>query len=312
MSPIERALLAGLVDYAGLFPPAGLGMQETVANFAAYQTRPDAYALARLVIPISRLAEFEEAWAGLDATTARAARWPISALASADLAQDFGIIERFNGRHSATSQRVESVELRIVSAREAEQAKPLLAAGLEVYCELPLSADLPALVVAVKRAGARAKIRTGGVKLGDIPAPEAVLAFLTACAAERLPFKATAGLHHPVRGPAPLTYEPGSVCDTMFGFLNIVLAATLLWSNGPEHEALALLSADRSAGLRFVPDAVEWAGVRVSAADIARARREFMLAMGSCSFTEPMGEIRAHGLDPERGPLPAVLSRSIP
>ncbi|HSB56150.1 MAG TPA: hypothetical protein VLD58_17435, partial [Gemmatimonadales bacterium] len=84
MSTIERALLTGLVDYAGLFPPAGLSMRETMANFAAYQTRPDAYALARMVVPVSRLFEFEETWAGLDAS-ARAARWPVSALAGADV-----------------------------------------------------------------------------------------------------------------------------------------------------------------------------------------------------------------------------------
>ena len=32
-----RALLDGLIDYAGLFPPARLDMQAAVANFARYR-----------------------------------------------------------------------------------------------------------------------------------------------------------------------------------------------------------------------------------------------------------------------------------
>src|SRR5258708_31204656 len=33
-------------------------------------------------------------------------------------------------------------------------------------------------------------------------------AFIVACAERQLPFKVTAGLHHPVRAAHPLTYEP--------------------------------------------------------------------------------------------------------
>ncbi|MFN8650432.1 MAG: hypothetical protein U0133_00835 [Gemmatimonadales bacterium] len=299
MITLERALLTGLVDYAGLFPPAGLGMAETVANYAAYRARPDAWALARLVVPVARLGEFESAFAGLSSRP-DAPRWELSALAGNDLAADAAAIRDFNATH-AGAVAVTAVELRLATPEQAAQVAPLLALGIEVYCELPLSAQLPALVAAVKRGAARAKVRTGGIKPGDIPAAEAVLAFLSACASERLAFKATAGLHHPVRGPAPLTYEPGSACATMFGYLNLVLAAAVLWGGGREERALTLLTATRDLPLTFAPDGVTWAGIRVSTEQIARARREFLLAIGSCSFTEPLGEIAQVGLDPLRG-----------
>ena len=32
-----RTLVAGVVDYAGLFPPASLGMRDAVANYADYR-----------------------------------------------------------------------------------------------------------------------------------------------------------------------------------------------------------------------------------------------------------------------------------
>jgi hypothetical protein len=150
------------------------------------------------------------------------------------------------------------------------------------------------LVAGVKRSGLRAKVRTGGVKPGDIPAPEAVLGFLTACATARLEFKATAGLHHPLRGPAPLTYEPNAPCATMFGYLNMILAATALWHHRSEPEALAVLTREArpdQPSIWFSDESVDWGGVGFTADEVERARKEFMLAIGSCSFTEPMSEI---------------------
>jgi hypothetical protein len=301
MSLLSRSLLSGLIDYAGLFPPAALGMAEAVENYAAYQRRPDHWALARLVVPVARLIEFEAALERLPEAERRGTRWPITALAGPDPEADRAAVGAFNHRQPPGGPAVEAVEARVASVPQIESLGAVWGRGLELYCELPLAADFPALVAAVRRAGARGKVRTGGVKAVDIPAPEAVLAFLAACAAERLPFKATAGLHHPVRGLAPLTYAAGSPCATMFGFLNLVLAASLLWERRPEASALAVLMAEDRSGLRFDREWIEWAGVRITADEIGLVRRDFMLAVGSCSFTEPLGEIRELGLEP--GPV---------
>jgi hypothetical protein len=150
---------------------------------------------------------------------------------------------------------------------------------------------MPALVAAVKREGARAKIRTGGVHPGDIPDPHAVLAFLERAAATRIPFKATAGLHHPVRGSVPLTYAPGSATATMFGYLNLVLAASALWQGLGGQTAFTLLTSEDPKTLRLGEDEVTWAAIRLSREAIVEARREFVLAIGSCSFTEPLEEL---------------------
>ena len=48
-----EALLHGAIDYAGLFPPAGLDLEATVRNYAAYREGRDAWALGRLVLPAS-------------------------------------------------------------------------------------------------------------------------------------------------------------------------------------------------------------------------------------------------------------------
>ena len=93
------------------------------------------------------------------------------------------------------------------------------------------------------------------------------------------------------------------------GYLNLVLAAARLWSGGSEREALTLLTADAGSGLCLDPETAHWGGLSLSAAEIARARQEFVCSIGSCSFTEPLGEIVALGLDPQ-AVEPAPFARS--
>jgi hypothetical protein len=300
MSPLSRALLTELIDYAGLFPPAGLGMAEAVANYAAYQRRPDRWALGRLVVPVARLEEFEAALDRLAPPERLGTRWPLTAIVGPDPAADRAAVDRFRERHLNGGPAVEALEVRVASAPQIDQFTAALHGREELYCELPLAAGLPGLAAAVKRGGARAKLRTGGVKPADFPAPEAVLAFLAACRAEALPFKATAGLHHPVRGPAPLTYEPGSPQATMYGYLNLILAASLLWEGRPEASALAVLTAEDRHGLRLQAEWVDWSGVRITTGEIVRVRRDFLISVGSCSFTEPLTEIGEVGLVVDR------------
>src|SRR5438445_4872946 len=100
------------------------------------------------------------------------------------------------------------------------ETKRIVRSERPVYCEVPLR-DIDE----VQRAGCFAKLRTGGVKSEMIPAVQDVAAFIVACAARRLPFKVTAGLHHPVRKVQPLTYDADAPRAVLHGFLNVFLAA---------------------------------------------------------------------------------------
>lgn len=53
-----RTLMSGLIDYAGLYPPAKLPMDQAVDNYAQYLRSPHAWMLGRFVCPVSRLEEF--------------------------------------------------------------------------------------------------------------------------------------------------------------------------------------------------------------------------------------------------------------
>jgi hypothetical protein len=215
-------LLAGLIDYAGLFPPAALDMPTALRNYAAYREGGFAWMLGRFVVPAARVGEVDPSW-------------PVSVL------------------HT--------------------QPRRMEVAGSVTYFEIPIDAD-PAPLAAT---GGRVKIRMGG---DTVPAPAAVAAFLRACAAARLPFKATAGLHHPLRNP------------TMHGFVNLFLAAALAWRG---EDPLATLDEQSAAAFQFGDGAVEWHGHTASAAELREIRENFAISFGSCSFEEPIADLKALG-----------------
>jgi len=59
MTEALRTLLAGSIDYAGLFPPASLEMAEAARNYEAYRSGPHSWALGRFILPSARLNEVD-------------------------------------------------------------------------------------------------------------------------------------------------------------------------------------------------------------------------------------------------------------
>ncbi|OYV71835.1 MAG: hypothetical protein B7Z72_06100, partial [Gemmatimonadetes bacterium 21-71-4] len=110
-----------------------------------------------------------------------------------------------------------------------------------------------------------------------------------------VPFKATAGLHHPLRAEYSLTYESDAPRGTMYGYLNLFLAAAFMSRGLDDASALALLEERDASALRFDTEGVRWDGHLLSADDLRHARRQ-IVAFGSCSFREPVDDLRALGL----------------
>jgi hypothetical protein len=168
------------------------------------------------------------------------------------------------------------------------ETRRVLVASRPVYCEVPL-----AELHAVQAAGAFAKLRTGGIKPEMIPPVGDVADFLRACADRRIAFKATAGLHHPVRSSHALTYEPHAPRAVMHGFLNVFTAAALAWHGDRDLEPV-LAETDPTA-FRF-DDHLRWRERTLTGDQVRVARRDFAHSFGSCSFTEPVQGLQALGL----------------
>lgn len=277
-----EALLKGAVDYAGLYPPASLDLQKTVENYAAYREGRDAWALGRLVLPASKLAEFGDRWPDY------VAKWPISLLLSSDydtelrLAIDAGL-------------QIDCVECKPASLEQIAEIRKRLPGSALLFVEPAAGVRVDDLLAVIADIEACAKIRTGGVTMDAIPATRAVAHFLARCAEAGVRMKATAGLHHAIRGDYRLTYEADSPKAWVHGFVNFFLAAVVAGDGGSEDEVEAILADGDAANLRVSDDVIWWRDKSFPADAIETMRENLALSFGSCSFEEPIDEMRAMG-----------------
>jgi hypothetical protein len=215
---------------------------------------------ARLPLP-EALAEHRRARESSEGWIVRRFVCPASALASLN-GEPLALSVVLDADVSLDDARVESVEL-----------PPNGVLGIvrdETYVEVAVDA-LPLFAPQLAASGMRAKVRCGP----SVPDAGALAKAMHACRAHAVPFKATAGLHHAVRA------------DGQHGFLNLLAAAIF------EDEEAALAEDDPGA-FRLDGDVFRWRDREASEVDV-RKGRELFVAFGSCSFSEPVDELRARG-----------------
>lgn len=290
-----RALLAGLVDYAGLFAPASLPVHQAVAEYAKWRRSPEGWMLGRFVVPAAGLAELSRTADAALPEPAGGAPWRLAVLLGADARGDSALATAFEAR-SAQRAVVDAVELKATSPAEAEAALGAVPPGPAAFVEVPLDGDLEALLGVLKARGARAKVRTGGLAPEAVPRPGALARFIAACAAAGVPWKATAGLHHPVRADHALTYAADSPRAVTHGFLNVFAAGALARAGASREDLEALLCEGSPSAIRLGPDTLAWRHLRASADEVAETRRSFAISFGSCSFAEPVAGLRELGI----------------
>ena len=308
-----RTLLTGLVDYAGLYPPASLDMAPCVENHARYLRGEHPWILGRLICPCSRLEELSGAAAALMPGTyatsgyremARGEAWQVSAIIDGPLDECLDAIDAFNERHASEDSglaTIDAIEMRAEAPGRIDEAMERIPETLYPFFEVPPVGEVRGFVAAVAgyqdQGPAAAKIRTGGVQPEAIPTIERVARFIHACALAGVPFKATAGLHHPIRSEHALTCEPDSPRAVMHGFLNVFLAAGFARGERLDlSEIVAILGETDASRFTFTDDFVKWEGRILETPALARSRRTFAMSYGSCSFEDPVNDLIGLGL----------------
>jgi hypothetical protein len=230
----RRAALSALIDHAPLFPPASLPVPDAIDEDRRARADQHAWMLARLVWPSSQLDQLE--------------------------GEDRALSVLLDGQYEG-DLRAEAVETRWEAGLDG-------LAG-EAYVELPLGDGLDEKVATLAQHGLRAKVRCGGT---DVPSGEELGEFLRVCREAGVPFKATAGLHHPL------------AAEGRHGFLNVLAACAF--------DEIGALDSD----VELDGEALRWNGREADADALARVRREQLVAVGSCSFFEPVEDLRKLGI----------------
>lgn len=288
LSQTARAALERIVDYAGLFPPAQLPMEPAADEYERARSGPHAWMLGRFVVPVAKLDALDASLHGSE---------PVRASV---------LLDAEHAIHATPRVRPESGEiaLRLASQQigEARTAVRALCKGLEALAPgLPLVIEVPhglpsALLAetadALAQHGVAAKIRCGGKTADMTPSTEAVADFVLAMTRDHVPFKATAGLHHPVR------HFNAAAGFTMHGFLNVLAAACA----APRFDVAMLreIVADEDpSSFAFDDEGFRWQGTLLARPhELAQLRERAFSSFGSCSFAEPVDDLVALGIVP--------------
>lgn len=286
-----RAAFASLVDYAGLFPPAGLGMADAVREYDRERRGPERWMLGRFVVAASRLEELGTAIESAGLPIARHDPWRISAVMGVHLPDELSRINAFRAAWESRGVMVDALEYKVSSVGQLLTVAEQIPSAYQRYFEVPPEGPYGALVAAIGRVGAFAKVRTGGTTPELFPAPDQLTAFLIAATGQGVRFKATAGLHHPFRGQYRLTYDAEPEQGWMYGFVNLLVATAVLLRSGDGEAAQAILEAVGAESFERLPTGVRVLGQHCSWDELANARERAFTSFGSCSFREPVDEL---------------------
>jgi hypothetical protein len=248
----RHALLAGLIDHAALFPPASLPMDAALEVDRAARATPHAWMLNRFLVPASRLA-----------------------MLPADFDPPLGVIVDVDELPPLSAQ-VEVLEARI------EREPVVRGVGPRVFLEVAASDDEALDAVAARGAGA--KVRCGGATPEMYPSPKALARFVCGCRDRGLAFKATAGLHHPLRD------------GIVHGFLNLLAAAVLADAGGDQWELAEVLAEEDASAFAVDDEVFTFHGHEFGVEQIAAMRERLFTGYGSCSFSEPVEDLRRLGI----------------
>ncbi|XRQ10144.1 hypothetical protein ACN3XK_04350 [Actinomadura welshii] len=267
------AFARGLCDDAAVFPPGLAPLTEAVPAHRAHRSAPYAGLVGPLVLPATALHDLDPLLGAGDP--------PLDL----SLTAPGGPCEAAKALGTAAGLPVDLRGLEVAvppGMRPDEFFRVLGRVDVPLYVEVPRDERRPAMIAAIAARGHRAKFRTGGVKANLYPSPEELAAAIQAVVGAGVPFKATAGLHHPVRNTDP---ETGF---HQHGFLNLLLATDAALDGRPLGDLAAIL-ADRDA-----PSVAR----RVAALSESRtlAARARFLSFGTCSITDPVTELTDLGL----------------
>lgn len=293
----------GLIDYAGLFPPAGLSLDTAMTEFHDYFESNDSWMLGSFVLPVVQIPALETILCEMTLDRpmsfsilprAIVTEDDIETILREDLRQVSALMNRYPGLF-----HVESLELRTPVGFDPgtlfervvrivhEEGLP----GRKIYFECDYAMLTEEVLMALHGCdGAYYKLRCGGIEASAYPAPDSVAQVIQKCRRADVGLKFTAGLHHPLR------HYSESVGCKEFGFINIFGAAIFAREHDLTDEVVMSVLTEEDAGaFRFDEHGFHWRDLCVSCNSIGEIRNTFCHSYGSCSFDDPRDGLKRLG-----------------
>lgn len=270
-------LFTGLFDDASMFPPQDEHPGPAVAGHLAHRVAWYADLVGPFVCGAGRLATINGHAAQRGVEQLDVALAIPSGLESLDRTLDLA--------RRCDRLRIVAIELPLRLNRFAEvlsRLQPLVSDECRVYLEIPVPEVTEHQVHTLAPSGVRLKLRTGGTSIEAFHTERQLAEPIVMCAAERLSFKCTAGLHNAIRHRDS---------DTLFehhGFLNVALAARVAAATG-SHAATRAMLAERD------PSEIAARAGALTASDV-RAIRALFNSFSTCSIDDPVNDLLQMGL----------------
>ncbi|MEU6011679.1 hypothetical protein [Streptomyces sp. NPDC047453] len=273
-------LFASLCDDAAVFPPGDMPLAEAVLAHVRHVAAAHAPLVGPLVLPQARLAELAELTAGYPAGSVELA---VTLPSPDEVAKALASVT------AVPAAQLRVLEVAVPDGMPAAEVVPRLSTPLQVlttcdltrvtvYVEVPRDERRAALIGCLADSPYLAKFRTGGVRAELYPDERELARAVLLAVRAKVPFKATAGLHHAVRNTDPQTrFE-------QHGYLNLLAATGAALNGAVEGEIVAVL-AERDAST-----------VAKLVGALSPEVREAFRSFGTCSIAEPVTELAALGL----------------
>jgi hypothetical protein len=259
--------LSGLIDYAGMYPPESLSLEDALASYRRHQQGAHEWMLGPFLCPSSQLHDLE--W------LLEEERVPVGVICDQPPEEAVPAIEA----SGLSIRQIETTDLEIGSHLDRINRE------VAVWLEAPTE-RVSKIAIANPHRRIGVKVRCGGATAKAFPSPEALAETMFDTFHAGLPMKATAGLHHPWRH----YWLPLEVWR--HGFLNLLAAAAALVTSSDRDEVERLLATDQPGDLDRNHLRLESHTFSVS--DL-RSARVFFRSYGSCSFDEPVDDLESMG-----------------
>lgn len=283
----NSVLFEEMFDYAGLLPPAALPMDEAVPEYLRHIAGEESWLVSKFVCPINWLGEFLSRLSSCEGRTSV----PLSVLGTSVEGHraDTLAMERFLAE-AGPDVSIDGYEVKLGKDAQANAGLKSLAKEdrWDIFIELPWTENLDAdieLVASFETLGTKARL--GGLEASAIPSCEQVARFIRGSADMEIPFKMTAGLHHPWRH-----FDAALGCN-LHGFFNVAWASALaVLHDLPDAELVPILASGRPDDLSVSESGITAFGTTLSQDDLEESRNIGLATIGSCSISEPFSDLQ--------------------